>query len=341
MARFAATVQRITVEPHPNADRLEIAKVLGYVCVVPKGKFRTGDVAAYIPEQSIVPAGILEEMGLAGRLAGKDHNRVRAERLRGVLSQGLIYDGEALHNAEAREGEDVTATLGIKKYEPPIPKGMAGKVERYCGDEKMISYDVEDIKKYPGRISDGEPVTMHEKIHGTLCYIVCENGTISTSSKGWASSQLVFADEADNVYTRMAGWYEDDIVSIAEMFDPRPVHILCEAYGSKCQDLHYGTQLGMSVFDMRVDGKYVEQSKIRRILSGLNLKQAPLIYEGPFSHDMLERHTSGPSMVDGADNIREGVVVRPVPERQDINGRVMLKSVSPKYLCRSGGTEYN
>lgn len=340
MAKFAVTMQRMVVEPHPNADRLEVARVLGYTCVVPKGEFRTGDVAAYIPEQSIVPDAILEEMGLTGRLAGKDHNRVRAARLRGILSQGLLYAGGALDGAA--EGDDVTEALGIIKYEPPIPAAFSGRLERYGGGEKMVSYDVENVKKYPGRIAEGEHVTMCEKIHGTLCYVVCENGTVSVSSKGRASAQLVFAGEADNVYTRMADRYGDDLEAVAERLGPKPVHILCEAYGSKCQDLHYGTQLDMRVFDILVDGRYLEQAEISDTLKGLKLKQVPLIYDGPFSQDVMEQHTSGPSVVDGADNIREGVVVRPVPEREDMEGRVMLKSVSPKYLCRGGNvTEFN
>ena len=78
MASFAVTVESVAVREHPNADRLELADVLGYTCVVPKGVLRTDDLAAYIPEQSIVPAAILEEMGLVGWLAGPGADRVRA-----------------------------------------------------------------------------------------------------------------------------------------------------------------------------------------------------------------------------------------------------------------------
>jgi hypothetical protein len=43
-----------------------------------------------------------------------------------------------------------------------------------------------------------------------------------------------------------------------------------------------------------------------------------------------------------AKHIREGVVVTPVVEREDMRlGRVALKSVSEKYLLRKGGTEYS
>ncbi|MYG14266.1 MAG: RNA ligase (ATP), partial [Gammaproteobacteria bacterium] len=41
-------------------------------------------------------------------------------------------------------------------------------------------------------------------------------------------------------------------------------------------------------------------------------------------------------------HMREGVVVRPVAERESPGlGRVILKSVSGDYLTRKGGTEYN
>lgn len=351
MASFAVEMHRLQVEAHPKADRLEIAVVMGYKCVVPKGMYKTGDLAAYIPEQAIVPKSILEEMGLVGKLGGKEHDRVSAQRLRGVLSQGLIYSGKQLDGWKWKEGADCTELLGVTKYEPVIPQDMRGKVVRYGGDDKLASYDVENIKNHPGRLQEGEPVTMHEKVHGVLCYCaVRPYESITVSSKGWAASQLVFADGVDNIYTRMAGQYEHDLYAIAKWLrttrgkdgDDGPVHVFCEIYGRDVQDLHYGADLDMAVFDVMLsDGTYVTQSDIDRVRGGLRLRQAPLAYEGPFSLEALEEHTSGPSLVPGADHIREGVVVRPVPERDDMQGRVMLKSVSPKYLVRGGGTEYS
>ena len=41
-------------------------------------------------------------------------------------------------------------------------------------------------------------------------------------------------------------------------------------------------------------------------------------------------------------NIREGIVILPLEEREDLElGRVQLKFVSPAYLLRKGGTEFN
>ena len=356
MARFAVEICTLEVEPHPDADRLEVARVRGYTCVVPKGEFKSGDRAAYIPEMAIVPDDLLEDMDLKGRLAGKKGNRVRALRLRGILSQGLVYANKSIASLEP--GTDVTDMLGVKKWEPPIPPEMKGALERYDGEDNLVSYDVEDIKNYPGRLQEGERVTMHEKVHGSLCYFAVEpDGVIRVSSKGRAASQLVFAQKGvDNIYTRMRDRYEDELVELADWFADhgaeggtvrrQTVHVLCEVYGRKVQDLHYGTELDMVVFDILVDGSYVSQNEIRVAttidrLGAFNLKAAPLVYERPFSDDMLERHASGESLICGADHMREGVVVRPVIEREDMNGRVMLKSVNPEYLTRKGGTEYD
>ena len=60
MAEFAATVERVSAEAHPNADGLEVARIRGYTCVALKGQFNTGDVAAHIPEGSIVPGHMLD-----------------------------------------------------------------------------------------------------------------------------------------------------------------------------------------------------------------------------------------------------------------------------------------
>jgi hypothetical protein len=110
MATFETKVVRLVIEPHKDADTLEIALIGGYRAVVPKGQFKTGDLAAYIQEASIVPDEIIEEMGLTGRLAGSKHNRVKALRLRGIFSQGLVYPARSHWN----EGDNVMDEMGIK-----------------------------------------------------------------------------------------------------------------------------------------------------------------------------------------------------------------------------------
>jgi len=166
--------------------------------IVKKGDFKTGDLAAYIPEASIVPDDLLEEMGLTGKLAGSKHNRVKAIRLRGVLSQGICYPA-ALNWTQ---GQDVAEELGIVKYEPPIPVHiMQGQVYN-AGVELATKYDIENIKRYPDVLVEGEEVVVTEKTHGTfMCLIVVPErmaddrhyqDRFAVCSKGLGSQGLMF-----------------------------------------------------------------------------------------------------------------------------------------------------
>ena len=116
-----------------------------------------------------MPDWLIADLGLEGRLSGSKKNRVKAVKLRGVLSQGLVYpvkEGK-IRDVEVAEGDDVTALLEIYKYEPPIPINMSGKVKALHG--YTLHYDIDDIKKYPDVLQDGEDVVMTEKLHGSWC----------------------------------------------------------------------------------------------------------------------------------------------------------------------------
>ena len=362
MAEFESKIYRIGVEPHPDADRLDLARVGDFRCVVGKGNFEDGDLAAYIPEAAIVPDDVIAEMGLEGRLAGKRKNRVKAVKLRGVLSQGLVYpvDGRRfIDNPEClplEEGDDVTELLGIEKYEPPIPVHMEGQVENYFG--KTMKYDIENIKKYPEAIRDGEEVVFTEKLHGTWCGISHrDDDGFRVTSKGQSAKGLVFKmneENQGNLYVK--AFYEalncgdlgDLVDDIKTAFDPKDgeVFVLGEVFGRGVQDLHYGTpKPSFRVFDIFVGnsegggGRYLDTAEVRMALAEVGMEYVPILYEGTFSKEILEEHTNGRSSMDEG-HIREGIVVRPKRERRtDEIGRVVLKSVSEDYTLRKGGTE--
>lgn len=179
MSTLRVTVERLTIHEHPNADALELAQVGLYRAVVAKGAYKTGDYALYIPEQAVLPADLIEELGLTGRLAGKEKDRVKAIRLRGELSQGIVCrpvaladlwaDSAAVGLAEtelAGNQRDFADELGITKWVPPIPVGMSGQVEPAPNLLRWI--EIENIKRYPDIFEPGEPVIATEKIHGCL-----------------------------------------------------------------------------------------------------------------------------------------------------------------------------
>lgn len=79
------------------------------------------------------PAALIEELGLTGRLAGRASDRVKAVRLRGELSQGIVCRPGALDGVDlaraAGEGTDFAEVLGVTKWVPPVPPTMSGDVE--------------------------------------------------------------------------------------------------------------------------------------------------------------------------------------------------------------------
>lgn len=384
MAEFEAKVQRLTIEEHPNADALELARIGNYRSVVRKGQFQSGDLAVYIPEQAILPDWLISELGLEGKLAGSKKNRVKATKLRGILSQGLVYpvqtttmkdqrgdrvvnvlqDGpDSLSLIEVEEGEDVTDDLGIIKYEPPIPVHMSGDVFNAFG--KTIKYDIENFKKYPNVIEEGEQVVFTEKIHGTwVCYGYHPDVGKIVCSKGLSFKGLAFKfneKNQNNLYMRALEQTKDDeqndvIDRLLNMYgDKTPIYLLGEVYGKGVQDLSYGTQTPhVRFFDLHFGDQnqvnenihefgYASVDLLNGVLYKLNVDSVPHLYRGPFSENVMEQFTNGYESVSGSQfNIREGIVIKPVHETYDaVLGREILKSVSEDYLLRRGGTEYN
>ena len=244
MATFESRVYALRVEPHPNADRLELAAIGGFRTVVGKGSFVDGDLAAYIPEGAVCPDWLIAELGLEGKLAGSKHNRVKAVKLRGALSQGLVYpvrDG-MVRGQRVAEGDDVTALLELVKYEPPVPIAMQGEVAPAHG--ATIRYDIENFKKYPHELRDGEPVSITEKLHGSWCCLGWhpEHGAVVTS-KGMSDKgfRLKLNDaNVNNLYVRAWRAHESAFEQARRRLaaDGQPFYLLGEVYGRGVQDLH-------------------------------------------------------------------------------------------------------
>jgi RNA ligase (TIGR02306 family) len=359
---FAVPIVEISnVVPIPNADAIEAVQVGDYLSVVQKGKFSKGDKVAYIPEDSVLPDSLIEEMGLVGRLAGSKKNRVKAIKLRGTLSQGLVYParvGLTGGDSTPQLGENVADALGVTKYEPEIPSHMSGRMKN-IGLGNVVKYDIENIKGHPGLLQDGEEVTFTEKIHGTqFAAGLLADGTTFCSSKGLVGKGLVFEDcpENDNVtYVKvfknhlMEGALLHAVQSTQKTFEGLPpVYLFGEIFGAGIQDLHYGGEkLQFRLFDIYVgapqQGRWLSSAELDAICSLFCLNRVPVLYRGPFSKEKVAEYTNGKETVSGkSTHIREGIVITPTKERRDpAIGRVILKSVSEDYLLRKNATEYN
>ena len=98
MDRKLASIQKITaINPIPGADKIEVANVLGWECVIAKSDgFKVNDLVVYIEIDSIVPEKLLKLINMwdnqknKGTLSGSAGNRLKTRKFKGQISQGLI-----------------------------------------------------------------------------------------------------------------------------------------------------------------------------------------------------------------------------------------------------------
>lgn len=315
-----------SIAPHPGADRLEIARVLGWQVVVPKGRYAAGDKVVYFPPDVIVPQEHSDRFGVTQYL---QKGRVKCARLRGEPSFGFLF---APDDPAVPVGTNLAAHYGVTKYEPPI-RVSAGDAE--VDDPLFPRYtDLANLRYYPDAFAPGEDVVLTEKVHGTNCRVGLVRGVRMAGSMGLRRKAPDPSELARSTY-----WMPfslPPVVALLEHFaaDHEQVVLFGEVFGRGIQSFHYGHrgELGFAAFDLLVDGRYLDWPEMRAALERFGVPGVPVVHEGPYSAEMVRAHANGKTTF-ADEHIREGVVVRPRRERTDPRiGRVVLKFVGDAYL---------
>ncbi len=349
MTESLCPVVRISrLSPIPEADEIESARVFGCDVIVPKGGYSVGDLAIYVPPEMVLPERLAESLKGAAKLFGKHRNRTRPHKLRGAFSEGILI-GPIPHGIE---GADAAQALGITKYEPPVPKTWRGECVHVPGF--TIPYDIRSARRFYRIMRPGEIIELTEKLHGTFCAVgyfshlnSCDliGGDTVVYSKGLGmTGHTLKADNRDNLYVSTA----TNLMlreRIKAAFNGRPATIFGEIYGADIQDLGYGRAVpDFALFDIYLGlpgkGHWLDRNELAHIsreVAGM----VPVLYRGPLEGDILKEWASGPTVAGAGTHLSEGVVMRPARDRIDQKlGRVALKYVSPEYLSRANGTEF-
>ncbi len=187
MSTHIAEVVRFTLNKHPNADKLAIAVVKGWECIVAISDFELSDhykelyenLGVYIPPDMIAD----KDHPLLGFLEGK---RIKIKRLRGIYSQGVLLPLKKVvdtYNLKKLPeiGDDLTELLQVKRWEEPVridrltkSQGSHPEIPR---PQWLAKYtDVENFNNYPNVIEEGEEVIITEKIDGSSAvYAIVED----------------------------------------------------------------------------------------------------------------------------------------------------------------------
>lgn len=191
--RTLATIQVISdILPIPDADRIEVARVLGWNVVVPKGAYSVGDKVVYCEVDSFLREDnpLFAEYQERGQkkitVNGEDlkGHVVRTIKLRGQVSQGLIMSLDHT-GVSGDEGDDVSDDLGIVKWEAPIPMnaGIIGDFDTRFAP-KTDAIRAQSISQHWDEILDLD-WTPTVKVDGTSQTLVNDNGELRIFGRNW------------------------------------------------------------------------------------------------------------------------------------------------------------
>lgn len=134
--RKLASIQKIVdIRPIEGADKIEVAQVLGWQCVIAKkDNFKVGDLIVYMEVDSILPERNEFEFLRERKF------RIKTIKLRKQVSQGIVFGTSILPaGTSIVEGQDVTDILGIKKHDPQAQEEQS-LVQNYVPKSKVLKY---------------------------------------------------------------------------------------------------------------------------------------------------------------------------------------------------------
>lgn len=324
--RKLASIQRILeILPHPNADTLEIARVLGWKVCVKKGEFKAGDLCVYMEVDSLLPNK--PEFAF---LASKNF-RIRTVRLRGQVSQGIVFPlNIIIEELVLSEGMDVTELLGVVKYEPAIHLGLAGEIKGLFPsflvktDEPRIQANPYLLERYKGK-----RLYVTEKLDGSSMTVFVKDGVFGICSRNYE-----LRDTEGN-----ALWDTAKKLGLPENMVGRGGNfaIQGELIGEGIQGNKYkikGKQFRpFNAFDID-NHKRMDAVDLFSISSLLGLEPVPLLdfwFELNHSMDEIVAYAAGASKLN-PQTIREGVVIRTITEERDEDiGDISFKVISPEF----------
>lgn len=334
MERKLASIQIITsLNKIEGADLIEVATVNAWHLVTKKGEYTAGDKAIYCEIDSFLPLApefeFLRKTSFK-RMGEIEGFRLKTIKMRGQVSQGLLLPLTTLESrltateiSALKVGDDVTAALGIIKYEPPIPAQLAGMMKGDFPsfipktDQKRVQNLAETFvqlraKKY----------YISEKLDGSSATYYAHNGEF-----GVCSRNLELLETADNTFWKVArqlGLEEKlkSVGNIALQGELIGENIQKNPYRLKGQSVYF-----FSAFDID-KYKYYPYADFMALMERLSLNSVPIVaqdYTLPETIDELLNLAEGKSLLCNTAE-REGFVIT------SMQRDVTFKAISNRFL---------
>jgi RNA ligase (TIGR02306 family) len=338
-----ASIQIIAdIQPIEGADKIVKTQINSWwVVTAIDNNFKVGDLVVYCETDSWIPHDLAPFLSKGKE--PREYNGIKGEKLRtiklkGQVSQGLILPidvmniktdtGEYLGSWE--EGYDVSETLGIIKYEPPIPACLSGIMRGNFPSQipKTDESRIQNLTKEWYDLSQYQ-YEVTEKLEGSSCTMALVDGEFVVCSRN-----INIVESDDNTFWKMAKQYEVE----RKMRNESSMNfaIQGEVIGEGIQGNHYGIKgqdfYVFAIYDITAQ-KYVPPRFRMRLCEILNMKHVPIIDEfasfAGLEIDHVLKQADGKSRIN-ANVMREGLVFKRV------DGQEHFKAVSNEYLIKSG-----
>lgn len=342
--RKLASIRRIDeINPIESADAIEVATIGGWKVVVKKGEFKAGTLAVYFSIDSWIPhelAPFLSKGKEPRVFEGIEGERLRTVKLRGQISQGLLFPveysedgGFYVHHIDGgiqnvNEDQDVTEALGIKKWEAPISAQLAG-VAKGNFPSLIPKTDQERCQNLKREIAQNKDILFEvtEKLEGSSITIyqiknefgVCSRNLDLKETEGNSFWHTVRRDEIEGKMFLVDPYW--DFAIQGELIGPG---IQGNIYGLKQTEIFV-----YDIYDIQ-NGKYLDPLARRALVTRMGLKHVPVLDDRYVLNDSIDELLTlaeGKSRL--ADVEREGIVFK------ENLGDFTFKAISNKYLLKS------
>lgn len=362
------------IQVHPNADTLGIVFVGGYQCVVKKDNYKVGDLAIYLPPDSVVPQTKPFEFLWADKefpdgVVPEKYRRITVRRYRKEYSEGLLLpvtDFPLLYNQAGvfsqDEGADVAELLGITHYEEPEPVDLYGTPSTRLQEKgwprslrgwfflilRALGLRRNPLEGTSERApKDAPPVYDVENFkHYNTTFkqgdevVVTEkihgsNGRYMFDGKRmWVGSKNLWKSEKSKCIWRRV---LKDYPQIEEWCRAHPKNTLYTEVVPTQKGYDYGTNEKKPTDIFVFDIRDQDGVYWPKDKSLVEVKPVPIVYAGPFDKETINKLAEGKTLVTNAKHIREGIVIASREERYERGlGRVQLKLKSNAFLEAEG-----
>lgn len=337
---LATVVKVMNLLPIMGRDKIELAVIHGWKCVVKKGDFKVGDLGIYlaigcVPDFTDPNFSFLQPK----------YNRIKTIKMCGVVSQGLLGPlhwlasrGSELNAETLSEGDNVSKEMGVLKYIPPEEEAL------YSHKQGNLPFPIDVVPKtdatrlqhHPHEFLEaitGKPIVVTRKEDGCSCTYIVQDGEFSVCGRNF-----IFPESATGCehYFEMETKFSlrEKMVSLGRNIAVQGEIVGPKINGNRLQ-LTERTFVVFDIFDLDRQC-YLLYKDLFELCTLLEVNTVPLLYQGP-SADFQLTVEGLLGFADGVEYLpgvgAEGIVVK-LNDKNEPETRLTFKVISNKYLLK-------